>query len=117
MTPDDEAKWLRLSGYSGYVEEDEQRAVRDAVLELAGTLAMYTGEADAEPAVKAGHSKLIAGCATGAQGCSEPGGARLVDGARAVHGFMQGTPRSLSQKADGRQEARSAVSARLACTR
>ncbi|MDF6066089.1 hypothetical protein H8R03_29630 [Streptomyces sp. JH010] len=53
---DKEAKWLKLSEH---LEEDEQRAARDAVLELARTLAMYTGDAVAEPVVEAGHSKLI----------------------------------------------------------
>ncbi|UZI27238.1 hypothetical protein [Streptomyces sp. VB1] len=53
---DKEAKWLKISEH---LEEDEQRAARDAVLELARTLATYAGDADVEPAVEAGHSKLI----------------------------------------------------------
>jgi dephospho-CoA kinase len=54
---DREAKWLRLSEH---VEEDEQRAARDAVLELARTLGTDTGDADGQPAAGVGLSKLIA---------------------------------------------------------
>jgi hypothetical protein len=54
---DREAKWLRLSDH---VEDDEQRAVRDAILELARTLETYAGDADGQPAVgDTGLSKLI----------------------------------------------------------
>ncbi|WP_327666672.1 hypothetical protein OHN37_07545 [Streptomyces sp. NBC_00485] len=54
---DREAKWLRLSDH---VEEDDQRAARDAVLELAQLLDMYTGDADGQPAAgDTGLSKLI----------------------------------------------------------
>ncbi|MFJ1785507.1 hypothetical protein ACIOML_14500 [Streptomyces anulatus] len=54
---DREAKWLRLSEH---VEEDEQRAARDAVLELARTLATYTGDTDGQPAAGAEFPKLRA---------------------------------------------------------
>ncbi|MFE7891140.1 hypothetical protein [Streptomyces sp. NPDC057412] len=54
---DREAKWLRLSDH---VEDDEQRAARDAILELAQLLETYTGDADGQPATgDAGLSKLI----------------------------------------------------------
>ncbi|MFJ5075207.1 hypothetical protein ACIP8Z_11470 [Streptomyces sp. NPDC088553] len=53
---DKEAKWLQLSGH---LEDDDQRSARDAVLELASTLARYTGDADAEPVAEDGYSKLI----------------------------------------------------------
>ncbi|MFC7910337.1 hypothetical protein [Streptomyces nigra] len=54
---DREAKWLSLSDH---VEEDEQRAARDAILELARTLEMYSDDADDQPAVsETGTSKLI----------------------------------------------------------
>ncbi|MGW3911982.1 hypothetical protein ACWEBX_10715 [Streptomyces sp. NPDC005070] len=51
-----EAKWLRLSEH---LEEDEQRAARDALLQLVGTLEMYTDGADGNLAVEAGLPKLI----------------------------------------------------------
>ncbi|MGW2331571.1 hypothetical protein ACWC5C_38275 [Streptomyces sp. NPDC001700] len=54
---DKEAKWLKLSEY---LEEDEQRAARDALLRLARTLETYTDGADGGPAVDAGLPKLIA---------------------------------------------------------
>ncbi|MFB7559210.1 hypothetical protein [Streptomyces brevispora] len=54
---DREAKWLKLSDH---VEDDEQRAARDAILELARTLETYAGDADGQPAAgDAGLSKLI----------------------------------------------------------
>ncbi|MGW5635781.1 hypothetical protein [Streptomyces sp. NPDC003832] len=55
---DREAKWLRLSDH---VEDDEQREARDAILELAQLLEIYTDDAHGQPAVAdAGLSKLIA---------------------------------------------------------
>ncbi|QKZ17050.1 hypothetical protein [Streptomyces chartreusis] len=51
---DKEAKWLKLSEH---LEEDEQRAARDALLQLARTLETYT---DKDPAVDAGLPKLLA---------------------------------------------------------
>ncbi|MFF4467433.1 hypothetical protein ACFY13_49490 [Streptomyces mirabilis] len=51
-----EAKWLKLSEH---LEENEQRAARDALLQLARTLEMYTDGADGNPAVEAGLPKLI----------------------------------------------------------
>jgi hypothetical protein len=54
---DKEAKWLKLSEH---LEEDEQRAARDALLQLARTLETYTNGADGGPAVDAGLPKLIA---------------------------------------------------------
>lgn len=54
---DKEAKWLKLSEH---LEEDEQRASRDALLRLARTLETYTDGADDDPAPGAGLPKLIA---------------------------------------------------------
>lgn len=52
-----EAKWLRLSDH---VKDDEQRAARDRILELARILETYSGDADGQPAVgDAGLSRLI----------------------------------------------------------
>ncbi|MFD5161229.1 hypothetical protein ACFWMJ_24675 [Streptomyces hawaiiensis] len=54
---DREAKWLRLSDH---VEDDEQRAARDAILELGRTRETYAGDADGQPAAgDTGLSKLI----------------------------------------------------------
>jgi hypothetical protein len=54
---DKEAKWLKLTEH---LEEDEQRAARDALLRLARTLETYTDGADGDPVVDAGLPKLIA---------------------------------------------------------
>lgn len=54
---DKEAKWLKLSEH---LEADEQRAARNALLQLARTLKMYTDGDDGDPAADVGLPKLIA---------------------------------------------------------
>ncbi|MFJ8957536.1 hypothetical protein ACIRO1_46355 [Streptomyces sp. NPDC102381] len=52
-----EAKWLELSEH---LEEDEERAAREALVQLARTLETSTDGADGDPAVDAGFPRLLA---------------------------------------------------------
>jgi hypothetical protein len=53
---DKEAKWL---GLAEHVEEDDQRAALDALLEFAQSLGTYSGDADNRQVATAGPSKLM----------------------------------------------------------
>ncbi|MEU9159627.1 hypothetical protein AB0D29_04980 [Streptomyces sp. NPDC048424] len=85
---DKEAKWLKLSEH---LEADEERAARDALVQLARTLSTYTDGDDGDPTAGVGLPRLIAALLRAES--------QLADARRALENGLPAMP--LESESDG----------------
>lgn len=85
---DKEAKWLKLSEH---LEADEERAARDALVQLARTLSTYTDGDDGDPTAGVGLPRLIAAL--------QRAESQLADARRALEDGLPAMP--LESESDG----------------